>query len=376
MSRTSVEQLAATSEATAETALAERLELDPRPPQAVADRGHVAPARELERTRPAPLDLGLGLDMRAALQLLLRKAKFIVAMTGIAMLAGVAVTMLSSPEYTAKVALLPTAPADGLGALGMAPFANFASNLGLGPGGAGIAVAFPDIIRSRQVRERVLVQEYETERFGVVALDAYLTDPGKEVPMRRARALRELEKRVRVSVDKLSGVLQVAVTMPEAKLSAQVTEAFVAELVQVESALQQDEARGNRQFIEQRLVETTAALEHAENQLTDFREHNLRIGNDPELLLQGERLAREAEIQKNVYITLTQQHELAKIEESRRGAGVQVIDPAKEPFSRSSPILLKNLVLGAFFGGAGACLLVVAQAWWRAARAPGALQRA
>ena len=376
MSRTSVEQLVATSEATAEVAPAERLEPDPRPTPSRAAHGDVEPARELERFRPTPLDLGLGIDMRAALQLLLRKAKFIVAMTGVAMLAGVAVTRFSSPEYTAKVALLPAAPADGLGALGMAPFANFASNLGLGPGGAGIAVAFPDIIHSRQVRERVLAQQYATEKFGAVTLEAYLTDPSKEVPMRRAKALRELEKRVRVSVDKLSGVLQVAVTMPETKLSALVTEAIVAELVQVESALQQDAARGNREFIERRLVETTAALERAENQLRNFREHNLRIGNDPELLLQAERLAREAEIQKNVYITLTQQYELAKIEESRRGAGVQVIDPAQEPFSKSSPILLKNLVLGAFFGGAGACLLVVAQSWWRAARASGALQRA
>ncbi len=373
MSRTSVEQLVATSEATTEVAPAERLEPDPRPATSPADRGHVGP---VERTRSSPLDLGLGIDMHAALQLLLRKAKFIVALTGVAMLAGVAVTKLSSPEYTAKVALLPAASGDGLSGLGMAPFANFASNLGLGPGGAGIAVAFPNIIRSRQVRERVLAQEYETQKFGAVTLEAYLTDPSKEVQMRRAKALRELEKRVRVSVDKLSGVLQVAVTMPEAELSARVTEAIVAELVQVESALQQDEARGNREFIERRLVETTAALERAENQLTNFREHNLRIGNDPELLLQAERLAREAEIQKNVYITLTQQHELAKIEESRRGAGVQVIDPAQEPFSKSSPILLKNLVLGAFFGGAGACLLVVAQSWWRAARASGALQRA
>lgn len=312
----------------------------------------------------------------AALQLFLHHVKFIAAMSALAMLVGAVVTFLSTPQYTAKVSILPATPANGLSQLGMAQFASVASNLGFGTGAGGVAVAFPDILRSRQVRERVLWRKYTTERDGLVLLEDYLTDANLKGSMQTAKALRELEIRMRVSMDKLSGVLQLMVTMPEAKLSAQVAAAFVDELVQVEAGLHQQTAQRNRQFIELRLAETTQALQEAESKLTHFREHNLRIGNDPQLQLQGERLLREVEIQKQVYLTLTQQHEIAKIDETHSGAGIQVIDPAKEPFSKSSPILLKNLVLGAFFGCVGAGVLVVGASWWRTARTAAALQRA
>ena len=55
-------------------------------------------------------------------------------------------------------------------------------------------------------------------------------------------------------------------------------------------------------------------LESSEQTLKAFNEQNRQISS-PALQLEQERLARDVEIQKGIYLTLKQQFELAKIEE-------------------------------------------------------------
>jgi capsule polysaccharide export protein KpsE/RkpR len=75
-------------------------------------------------------------------------------------------------------------------------------------------------------------------------------------------------------------------------------------------------------------------------------------------------LYRETKIQETVYELLTQQYELAKIEEAKEIPVVKVLDPADLPEKKSFPPRLLIIALGAVFSLClGAVLVVGSQVW-------------
>ena len=67
-------------------------------------------------------------------------------------------------------------------------------------------------------------------------------------------------------------------------------------------------------------------------------------------MLEQERLERDLEVQKDVYLTLKQQLELAKIEEIEQVTVVQILDYPKIPLQRSNNNKAMALVSSAFVG--------------------------
>ena len=61
-------------------------------------------------------------------------------------------------------------------------------------------------------------------------------------------------------------------------------------------------------------------------------------------------LLREVEVKKEVYLTLQQQLELARIEEVKQSPILHVLDSAVPPIRKSSPNRLYFLIIS-FFGG-------------------------
>jgi capsule polysaccharide export protein KpsE/RkpR len=76
-------------------------------------------------------------------------------------------------------------------------------------------------------------------------------------------------------------------------------------------------------------------------------------------------LYREAKIQEKVFELLTQQYELAKIQEAKEIPVVSVLDPANVPETKSFPARSAIVILGALLGLAGAAAWVVGSERWR-----------
>jgi len=76
-------------------------------------------------------------------------------------------------------------------------------------------------------------------------------------------------------------------------------------------------------------------------------------------------LYRETKTQETVYELLTQQYELAKIEEAKEIPVVKVLDPANMPEKKSSPHRLLIIVWGTLLALAGATALILASTYWR-----------
>ena len=102
-------------------------------------------------------------------------------------------------------------------------------------------------------------------------------------------------------------------------------------------------------FIEERIASVKNDLEESEKRLKEFREQNRQISS-PALQLELERLTREMEVQKGIYLTLKQQLELAKIEEVQETSIVQVLDKPQVPLSPSNKNLKLNVLLAGIAG--------------------------
>jgi len=76
-------------------------------------------------------------------------------------------------------------------------------------------------------------------------------------------------------------------------------------------------------------------------------------------------LYRQTKIEETVYELLTQQYELAKVEEAKEIPAVKVLDPAVVPTKRSFPPRGLIVVLGAVFGMGLAVAWVHGEAAWR-----------
>lgn len=313
-------------------------------------------------------EFDLGLEAQATLRLLLVRRRTIGVLTGLAVAVGAALTFLMPPTYESRVLLLPAASEDGLAAMGLGQAAGLASTLGFNLGTPSMTMAYPDMLKSRQIRERMLAREFQTAGGGRSTLEVLLRPSGRSADEKRAQALDLLDRKVRVGIDKETGVLQLVTSAGDAQLAQQLAAAYVDELGRIEDELQASAARANREFVEKRLADTQATLVSTEESFKSFQEGNRHLGSDAELQLRAARLARDVRVQEEIYLTLVRQHELAKIEENRQTPNVQVIDPPSRPLARSSPILLKNLVLSACLGFIGASLLVVGLDWWSTVR--------
>ena len=102
-------------------------------------------------------------------------------------------------------------------------------------------------------------------------------------------------------------------------------------------------------FIEGRISSVEGELEASEITLKNFNERNRQISS-PALQLEQERLERNVEVQKGVYLTLKQQLELAKIEEVQETSVVQVLDKPAITFKPFNKNITLSLLVSIFFG--------------------------
>ena len=93
----------------------------------------------------------------------------------------------------------------------------------------------------------------------------------------------------------------------------------------------------HRRFIEERLNNSKDQLSLSEEELTKFREKHPFAMDTPDLQLQRGRLIRNVEVNQQVYITLRQQYEMARIDELKEVPVINILDKGEIPAHKSSP---------------------------------------
>jgi len=103
-------------------------------------------------------------------------------------------------------------------------------------------------------------------------------------------------------------------------------------------------------FIEERLEAARRSLEAAESRLSAFQAGNRHHADSPELSREYRQLKREAEVQSTLWIELSRQLEIARVEEVRSRTSLEILDRARPPIRPSYPNKRLFVVLGAMFG--------------------------
>lgn len=253
-------------------------------------------------------------------------------------------------EYisSAKILIVGDTPQNNFG--GLAGIANqFGVNLpssGSGLSDLSSPHLLPDILRSRTFAKKILVKEFYTNEHGLkLPLYKILTHGKGEssvgIDTLIAKATVKLKSKfISYSSDPTSPFGVIRITAPEPLLAKKIAEVVIAELEALNRYFKSQHVRDKIKFIENRISAVEKELESSEKKLKIFNEQNRQI-TSPALQLELDRLTRDVEIQKGIYITLKQQFELAKIEEIQAGSIISILDYPQIPLGPIS----KNLIL-------------------------------
>lgn len=288
-------------------------------------------------------------------------------------------TFLVRPTYTARVLLMPPQQQSGTSAL-LGSLGSLAGIAGAAAGLKNTADVYVSLMQSVTISDKII------DRFEL--LKVYEEDL-------RVDARKELGKNVAISVGKKDGILSIEVDDHEPVRAASIANAYVDELRLLTNSLAVSEAQQRRKFFEQKLQETKEKLVDAQLALersgfgagvlkvepkslaegyaklkTEIVAAEVRLqmmrttltDATPEVrVLQNQLTAMRAELarqegsqvapgdtkyvslyrdfkyQETLFEMYAKQFELARADESREGALIQVIDTAAAPEKKSKP---------------------------------------
>lgn len=211
---------------------------------------------------------------------------------------------------------------------------------------------YPELLRSRTFAEKILDKEFYLDKYGKkLPLLAILTHGDKPPEFGRDTLITEAvdilnEEYFEFDQDPKSTFSVIKVTAPEPVFARELTDVVLEELEALNRYFKSQTVSEKTTFIDNRISSVEEDLESSEKKLKEFKEKNRQISS-PALQLDQERLEREVEVQKGVYLILKQQLELAKIEEVQETSVVQVLDRPAVPLMPSN----KNIVLSVLLSG-------------------------
>ena len=170
-------------------------------------------------------------------------------------------------------------------------------------------------------------------------------------------------KMVNVKEDVKTGIVSISIEASEPQLAAKIVEVLINELDLHQKSFNTEQSVKKRIFIEERIKDVQIDLANSEESLKDFRIKNRKYTDSPSLLLEFERILREVEVQKQLYITLKQEFEMAQIKEVEESDIFHVLDKPNIPLNPIKPRIKLAVVLMAFLGVALGVIISFISNW-------------
>jgi len=321
-----------------------------------------------------------GISLEESLAVLARRWRLIVGCSVLAGAIGLGIAFVLPPVYTARAVILPPQQQQSGAAAALASLGGLAGLAGAA-GGGGTVDRYVAMMQSTTVSNRIIDQ--------FKLMDVYESKF-------RADAQKELSANVHISAGKKDGLLTIEVDDKSPQRSADIANSYIGELRRLTNTLAVTEAQQRRMFFEQQLQATKEKLTQAQIALQDsgFNAGALKAepkaaaesyaklraeitasevklqtmrgmlaDNAPEVQQQQHALTalrrqlaglevntspvqqgadyitryREYKYQETLFDLFSRQYELARVDESREGALIQVLDAATPPERKSKP---------------------------------------
>lgn len=274
---------------------------------------------------------------------------------GVAVITVLILLFLVKPYFTSTVTILPDygSKETTLGSL-----SSLASLAGVNVGSGSPTEIYQNLIMSESVLGPVINSKYMTEEYpdSVNLIQFFEIRPDKSLSpdlQKRKMFIQEMNSitkgKLVTYVDRMTKILTLSVTMPEARLSADVANKISESLDNYIRTKRKSYASEQRKYVEKRLIQVKDSLAEAENLLVSFKEKNRLVSQSPALNLEQSRLLRNIEILNAVYLELSKQLELAKIDEVKDTPVINVMENVKTPVTKTGPHYLTLLIMISFF---------------------------
>jgi uncharacterized protein involved in exopolysaccharide biosynthesis len=284
--------------------------------------------------------------------------------TGLAafLLVGVA-TFVRQRTYTSTARFMPQAAEGALSRLsGLA--ASFGVSVPAADPGSSPAF-YAELLKSRDVLRRTVETRYAFAAKGD-SLHGTLVElfdvRGDSPAARRDAAAKQLLESIGVTVGRETGTIDLDVTTGWADLSRQVADRMIQLVSDFNLHRRQTKAGAERRFVEARVVEAQDSLRTAEARLEGFLQRNREYRNSPQLMFAHDRLEREVAMRQQVYTSLAQSYEGARIDEVRNTPVITLMEPPDVPAKPDPRLaLVKGLLAGIVGLGLGAFFAALRQ---------------
>ncbi len=310
---------------------------------------------EVDNQKPRIIDDNV-IDFKLLFRILIKSKVFIVFLTFLFSISGLSLSYLFKKQYSAEITLYP-AKNDNIQGLGQ--FQAIAMNLGMNSKNNDQKFNIPDVVKSRLIAEKAIKQYWVAkdgsktsliDLWGLNQASFFSINNNLDTAIVVEKAVKKFNDHIVVSQDRITGLIRINTKLEDPNIVATLTN-FVGQ--QVQNYIQKEnsaQSTKEKLFIKERVGIVKNELELSELNLKMFKESNRGYEESPELFMIFSRLFREAEAKKEVYLTLQQQLELARIEEVRQSPILHILDNAVIPTRKSSPNRLTFLIISSFLG--------------------------
>jgi uncharacterized protein involved in exopolysaccharide biosynthesis len=329
--------------------------------------------------RPADFDLSPGagddsdLSLLSAVNVVLRRRGLVIGVAGLVMASILAVILLLPRSYTSSASFVPQTTRNPTGSGG-----GIAAQLGLSMLTADPTQSpsfYVDLLASRGILDSTVSTRYRVATdSGVVTatLVDLLKAKGRTPELRKHAAIRKLGRLVHADPSLKTGVVSLSVRTNDPQLSQQVADRMLQLLNAFNLRRRRTQASEERRFAEERLAQVGSELRVAEDRLQMFLQRNRVYENSPQLRFEEDRLRREVNMRQELYTTVAQAHEQARMDEVRDTPLITLVEQPNVPARPDPRGLVKWLAVGLVLGlGLGVGLAFVREVLSRASGNPG-----
>jgi len=284
------------------------------------------------------------------LAVLLRRRGWIVGAVMVGAILAVAVALLRAPTYTTEASFRPQgseASASDLLAL--------ASQFGVNVGGTTQEASpafYAELIVSREILHRVASVPYAVDGGPPVPLADLFEVEEETEGLRLEKTIDRLrEGAMSVSTGRETGIVTIEVETEWPELSRAIAQRLLDEIARFNLETRQSQATAERAFIEARVNKAEAELRSAESALEAFLQRNRQWEQSPVLMFEHDRLNQAVLLRQQVFTTLVQSFEQARISEVRDTPVITVLQSPFIPPGPDERRLILSLALGIVLGG-------------------------
>ena len=212
----------------------------------------------------------------------------------------------------------------------------------------------PELLYSRTFAEKILNKKIYSEKYGkelslLEVLHGGSLPKDKDPNIIINSAVGQLLNMIEFGKEGRDSFSVLRLTASDPIFAKELAELVLLELENLNRYFKSQQVNEKSLFIANRIQSVQKDLNDSEQRLKEFNEQNRQISS-PSLKLQEDRLMRDIEIQRGIYLTLKQQLELAKIEEVQETTILQVLDSPKIPLGPINNYLKLKVIFSVLLG--------------------------